>query len=259
MEMQIDVTVDYSLSAPGAAILVIEAAAVPGQELRGAWIDLGELQRFARVPGEEGIGERIVLGLGPHLSCRYSARVGVTRPRPDFAALEQVPVEQLPGDALRYLLSSRYCEGERFGPFVLREFSQFQGGAKVAAMRDWIEANLSYVPGASDANTTAVDTYLDRQGICRDYAHLLICFCRAAMIPARIASVYSPSVTPQDFHAVTEVYLSGAWHLIDATGMAGADEMAVIAVGRDATDVAFLTTVSQATLERQEVLVSRTA
>lgn len=253
--MQIDVTVDYSLAAPGAALLLIEAAA--GQELHGAWIDLGDPQRFARVPGEEGIGERIVLGLGPHLTCRCSARVRVTRPRPDPAALQMVPVEALPGDALRDLLSSRYCPGERFAPFVLREFGGWQGGAKAAAMRDWIEQNPSYVPGASDASTTAVDTYLDRQGICRDYAHLMISFCRAAMIPARIASVYSPSVTPQDFHAVAEVDLSGGWHLFDATGMAQADEMAMIAVGRDATEVAFLTTVSQATLERQEVLVSR--
>lgn len=257
MDMQIDVTVDYALSSPGAAILVIEAAAVAGQELHGAWIDLGDLQHFGRVRGEEGVGERIVLGLGPHLNCRYSAKVVVTRPRPDPAQLQFVPVEQLPGDALRYLLSSRYCQGERFAPFVLREFGELQGGAKVAAMRDWIEQNLSYIPGASDAKTTAVDTFLDRAGICRDYAHLLISFCRAAMIPARIASVYSPSVSPQDFHAVTEVYLSGAWHLFDATGMAQADEMALIAVGRDATDVAFLTTVSQATLERQEVLVSQ--
>lgn len=259
MEMQIDVTVNYSLSGPGAAILLIEAAAAAGQDLRGAWIDLGDLQHFARVPSEEGIGERIVLGLGAQLACRYSARVGVTRPRPDPAAMAVVRVEQLPGDALRYLLSSRYCQGERFASFVAREFGGVEGGAKVAAMRDWIQANLSYVPGVSDAKTTAVDTFLDRQGICRDYAHLMISFCRAAMIPARIASVYSPAVSPQDFHAVTEVYLSGAWHLLDATGMATADEMAVIAVGRDATDVAFLTTVNQASLQRQVVEVTRTA
>ena len=85
----------------------------------------------------------------------------------------------------------------------------------------------------------------------------MVTLCRAAQIPARIASVFAPSVQPPDFHAVAEVYLDGEWHLVDPTGMAKAAEMAIIAVGRDAVDVAFMTTSSPAELVTQTVSVSR--
>ena len=85
----------------------------------------------------------------------------------------------------------------------------------------------------------------------------MVALCRAAQIPARIASVFAPGVEPPDFHAVAEVYLEGTWHLIDPTGMAEADEMALIAVGRDAVDVAFLTTVTATELQTQTVKAIR--
>ena len=83
----------------------------------------------------------------------------------------------------------------------------------------------------------------------------MISLCRACQIPTRFASVYAPSVTPPDFHAVVEVYLDGAWHLVDPTGMAHADTMAIVAVGRDAADAAFLTTTTTAELRQQTVSV----
>lgn len=255
MRMKIDVTLDYALESPGPALLVIEAAGVTGQVLNSAIIDLGQPLKMARVPAEEGIGERLVLRLEDRLTCRYSAEVQVTRQRPDLPALAAAEIEDMPADALRYLLPSRYCHPERFAHFVQSRFEGVTGGALVAALRDWVECNLDYVAGASDANTTAADTFLDRQGVCRDYAHLLIALCRAAQIPARIASVYAPPVQPQDFHAVVQVYLAGDWHLVDPTGMAHADQMALVAVGRDASDVAFLTTTSVADLRTQTVEV----
>ncbi|WP_410217278.1 transglutaminase-like domain-containing protein [Paracoccus sp. (in: a-proteobacteria)] len=255
MRMKIDVALDYRLEAPGPALLVIEAAGVTGQTIHEASIDLGQPAHLARVPGEEGIGERIVMRANDRMTCHYSAEVEVTRPRPDLSRLQPVEVEHMPGDALRYLLPSRYCPTERFAHFVGSRFGDTRGGARVVALRDWVERNLDYVSGSSDGNTTAADTFLDRRGVCRDYAHLLITLCRASQIPARIASVYAPSVEPQDFHAVAEVYLSGEWHLVDATGMATADSMAMVAVGRDATDVAFLTTITGANLQTQTVSV----
>ncbi|WP_265499439.1 transglutaminase-like domain-containing protein [Paracoccus beibuensis] len=257
MRMKIDVALDYRLAAPGAAILVVEAAGVAGQVLSDTRIDVKSPSHLARVTAEEGIGERLVMRLEDRMACTYSAIVEVTRQRPDMAALQAVEVEHMPADALRYLLPSRYCESDRFANFVASRFGMLTGGAKVAAMRDWVEGHLDYVAGVSDGNTTAADTYLDARGVCRDYAHLLIALCRAGQIPARIASVYAPDVEPQDFHAVAEVFLSGEWHLVDATGMAEADEMALVAVGRDATDVAFLTTIPAAELRTQTVKVTR--
>ncbi|RJL04954.1 transglutaminase family protein [Paracoccus aestuarii] len=256
MRMKIDVTLDYAMSNPGPALLVIEAAGVQGQVLNRATIDLGNPQKLARVPAEEGIGERLILRVAERLTCRYSAEVEVTRPRPDLRSLRAAEMEDMPGDALRYLLPSRYCQAERFTHFTGSRFEGLTGGALVAEMRDWVERNLDYVAGASDGNTTAADTFLDRRGVCRDYAHLLVALCRAAQIPARIASVYAPPVHPQDFHAVAQVYLNHEWHLVDPTGMATADQMALVAVGRDATDVAFLTTVSDTELVTQRVEVT---
>ena len=117
MRMKIDVTLDYALESPGPALLLIEAAGVHGQILNRTNIDLGQPLKLARVPAEEGIGERIVMRLQDRLTCRYSAEVQVTRPRPDLASLQAVEVEDMPGDALRYLLPSRYCQSERFRSF----------------------------------------------------------------------------------------------------------------------------------------------
>lgn len=257
MRMKIEVELDYNLAEPSPAILVLEAAGAQGQELIKTSIDTGPVDHFARVPAEEGIGERIIIRAAQRIRCTYSAEVVVTRPEPDFASLKAVEIDEMPGDALRYLLPSRYCEAERFIPYVSKRFGALEGGAKVAAIRDWVEAELDYVSGVSTANTTAVDTFLERQGVCRDYAHLMVTLCRAAQIPARIVSAFAPSVEPPDFHAVVEVFLDGEWHLTDPTGMAKASEMAIIAVGRDAVDVAFMTTSAPAELIEQQVRVSR--
>jgi len=153
------------------------------------------------------------------------------------------------------LMPSRYCQHDQFATLVHDEFGVLEGGAKIAAMRDWIAGHLSYVSGASDGSTTAVDTFIARQGVCRDYAHLMIALARAADIPARIASVYAPGAEPPDFHAVAEVYLGGDWHIVDATGMASAADAAVIGIGRDAGDVAFLTAFGPLQLNSQTVAV----
>jgi transglutaminase-like putative cysteine protease len=136
----------------------------------------------------------------------------------------------------------------------------------VCAIREWISANLSYVPGCSDSNTTALDSFVERRGICRDYAHVLVTLARASAIPARYCSVYAPGVEPPDFHAVAEVFLAdpaipggGAWHLVDATGMADPADMVKIGVGRDAADVSFMTVFGEATFEDKEVTVRKTA
>jgi transglutaminase-like putative cysteine protease len=92
--------------------------------------------------------------------------------------------------------------------------------------------------------------------VCRDYAHVLISLARAAAIPARFVSAYAPNVKPQDFHAVAEVYLDGAWHLVDPTGMARADEIVRIGVGLDAAEVSFLSSFGPMTLFSQTVGVT---
>ena len=109
-----------------------------------------------------------------------------------------------------------------------------------------MRTEMDYVPGSSDTETTAADAFVSRQGVCRDYAHLLASFARAAGIPARLVSAYAWRLEPPDFHAVVEVWLDGGWHLVDPTGLAPIEGMARIAVGRDATDIAFMTIFGEA-------------
>ncbi len=194
--------------------------------------------------------------LGGELSLRYHAIVEVDRQLPDLATLVAAQPHELPGETVEYLMPSRYCPSDLFGNFVAAEFRELAGGPLVQAIRDWIEANFSYVPGSSTSETTALDSYVRREGICRDFAHVLIALVRAAGMPARIASVYALGVRPPDFHAVAEVFVGGAWHLIDPTGMARPDAMAKIGVGRDAADVSFLMAYGHATLVAMSVAVT---
>lgn len=135
------------------------------------------------------------------------------------------------------------------------EFAGLEGGARVVAIRDWIESRFTYLAGTSDSSTTALESFVQRQGVCRDFAHVMIALVRASAIPARFVSVYALGVEPQDFHAVAEVFLDGTWYLFDPTGMAKPGEMAKIGVGRDAADVSFLTSYGQASLVSQTITV----
>ena len=106
--------------------------------------------------------------------------------------------------------------------------------------------------GVCNAETTAANTFIRRQGVCRNYAHMLIILTRAAGIPARIASVCALG----DFRAVAEIFLGSEWHLVDATGMASEANMAKIRFCRDAADVAFLTAHGAAVMHGQPIAVS---
>lgn len=255
MSLLINVQLDYGFAHACDVLLQVEAAAIPGQVIERAHLTVTHGEHFARVPAQDNIGERIWLRVQGRMLVDYQATVAINRIRSDFGVLAAGLFHQLPGEAVQYLLPSRYCPSNQFTDFVEHQFGGLEGGAKIAAIRDWIFGHLSYVPGSSNSETTAVDTFHGGEGICRDYAHLMITLARACDIPARIASVYALGVTPPDFHAVAEVFLGGTWHLVDATGMAQEDEMAVIGIGRDIGDVAFLTAFGPLEMNGQSVSV----
>jgi transglutaminase-like putative cysteine protease len=209
------------------------------------------------ISGEEDIGQRrwgVVEGV---FNCTYQSQVRVTRPAVALENLTQTNLENLPNAVTKFLMPSRYCYPEDFLAFVPEQFGNLSGGPLIAAIAHWIEAQFTYDISASNGATTATDSFHLRAGVCRDYAHVLIAMVRAVGIPARIVSVYAPGVTPQDFHAVAEVFLDGAWHLVDPTGMAQAPDMVRIGVGRDAADVSFMTSYGFMELIKQSVQVSR--
>ncbi|MDP9056921.1 MAG: transglutaminase family protein [Pseudomonadota bacterium] len=255
MIVNIRARLDYWFNCPTPILLQLEAAAIPEQFINAAYIEISLNDHFARVPAHDAIGERIWLRANGHFTVDYRSTVTINRILTDCFTLPMVPQQMLPGGAVQYLLPSRYCQSDQFQSFVQSKFGKLEGGAAVKAMRDWVQDHFSYVPGVSNSETTAADTFIRRQGICRDYAHVLITLVRAAGIPARIASVYALGVEPQDFHAVAEVFLGNEWHLVDATGMASEKAMAKIGIGRDAADVAFLTAYGTAVMNSQQVTV----
>lgn len=255
MKLEISACLNYRLPEPVDLMLQIEAADGHGQRVLDATLDLGAPDRMSRVPTPNGLCEPIWLREHGELHVAYRARIAIDRPPADLERLAPVPLHRLPADAVPYLNESRYCPSNKFHAFVDRRFGELAGGAKIARMRDWIESRFTYLPGTSTAETGALDSFVERRGVCRDYAHVMIALARAAHIPARMASVYALGVDPQDFHAVAEVYLDGDWHPVDATGMSRADAMARICVGRDAADIAFLTAYREIELIEQSVSV----
>ncbi|MGY9049560.1 hypothetical protein P775_21145 [Puniceibacterium antarcticum] len=257
MTLKIDVTLDYTLSGPTDCLAQIYAAETPHQKvLSGVLTTQSHKPRSS--PAEEKIGERLWVQEAAALQWRYTAQVEIDRGASDIASLRSDLPHDLPPEVVKYLFPSRYCPSDKFLAFVNAEFGKLQGGAKLVAMNDFVKENIAYVPGTSDAETSALETFVLRQGVCRDFAHMLITLARAGTIPARIVSAYAPRVEPPDFHAVVEVWLNGAWHLIDPTGMSTPEETAGICVGRDATDIAFLTTYGPAQLRNQSVRVTST-
>ncbi|WP_285710446.1 transglutaminase-like domain-containing protein [Erythrobacter oryzae] len=253
MKLQIDVQLDYWFARPCEVLLQIEAAALAGQRVEAS--TLGSDAALTRIAAQDGVGTRAWLAAEGRMLVDYSARVIIDRPGRDLASLPATPLRLLPPEAVQYLLPSRYCPSERFFDLVEARFVGLEGGALVAAMAGWIAEHITYARGSSTADTTALDTFHDRRGVCRDYAHLMIALARAADIPARYASVYALRADPPDFHAVAEVFLGGAWHIVDPTGMASAQDAAVIGVGRDAGDVAFLTAFGPLVMNGQSVAV----
>jgi transglutaminase-like putative cysteine protease len=142
--------------------------------------------------------------------------------------------------------------------FVAQKFGHLEGGACVDAMARWIGENIVYRIGSSNQQTSAVDTFIAREGVCRDYSHVMAAFTRAAGIPARLVSAYAWQLDPPDFHAVVDVWLDGRWRLVDASGLAPVEGLVRIAVGRDATDISFMTIFGSAELVEQQVRVVRT-
>ena len=263
--MPIDIQAHFSFTLPKPAdvLLQFEAAAIPEQNILSCNTRLSEAMHLARVPAKDAIGERIWLRAQGEFRVDYSASVEVRRVLSNCAELERMNPNALPGETVEYLFDSRYCQADRLQAFVEDEFGHLQGGARIVAMRDWVADKFTYAAGCSDANTTALDTFVERRGICRDYAHVMVTLARASTIPARFVSCFAPGVEPPDFHAVAEVFLAdptiaggGAWHIVDATGMADPAHTVKIGVGRDAADVSFMTSFGLAEFGDKQVSVT---
>ncbi|HEX4770279.1 MAG TPA: transglutaminase family protein [Bryobacteraceae bacterium] len=167
----------------------------------------------------------------------------------------EVPVHELPTDVLRYLLASRYCEVDLLSGIAVDLFGNTKPGwERVQAICTWIHDKVRFGYAYARPTKTALDVFTERLGVCRDFQHLAITFCRALNIPARYATGYlgdigvPPAATPMDFSAWFEVYLEDRWWTFDARHNERRIGRILMATGRDAADVAITTSFGSSTL-----------
>jgi len=164
-------------------------------------------------------------------------------PTPARLDAKEAPVSALPDDVLVYLLGSRYCETDKLSQIAWDLFGNTPPGwGRVQAVCDFVNKHIKFDYMQARATRTAFEGYMERTGVCRDYAHLAIALCRCLNIPARYINGYLgdigvPVVDPMDFSAWMEVWLDGAWHAFDPRNNVPRIGRIVVAQGRDATDV----------------------
>jgi transglutaminase-like putative cysteine protease len=205
--------------------------------------------------------------------CRFLAPAGPIRltnstliydtgqPDPVAPWAREVPVQDLPSEALRYLLSSRYCEVDRMSNIAAELFGAVAPGwSRVQAVCSWVHEKVTFGYQYANATKTAVDVFTERRGVCRDFQHLAVTMCRALNIPARYATGYlgdigvPASPAPMDFSAWFEAYLEDRWWTFDARHNVPRIGRVLMAVGRDASDVALTTSFGTADLRQFNVV-----
>ena len=189
---------------------------------------------------------------------------GLEDPIP-FDAIEH-PVADLPNETLIYLLNSRYCEVDRLSNVAVELFGNAPPGwPKVQAVLNWVYSKVAFGYQHARSTKTALDVFTERVGVCRDFQHLAVTFCRALNIPARYVTGYlgdigiPPTFTAMDFSAWFEVYLSNRWWTVDARHNHPRIGRVLMAVGRDASDVAITTSFGIASLTNFSVVSDEVA
>lgn len=247
----------YQINGGGALLLNIQAAHTPEQTILNEQLTIEPVPPFEQL--EQANGSRwlkLVLDQTTDLSIHYEVTV-----RKENELLHQSPnpiaIGDYPAEALTYLFPSRYCPSDRVEQFATDLFGNLGTvEATVTAIVNWIKTNISYLGGITDAHSTALDVILGRRGVCRDFAHLGILFCRAMNIPARYFTGYAYLLEPQDFHACFEAWMGDRWQIFDATGLAPIDGLIRIGTGMDAADTSFANLFGNVNFQSMEVSVS---
>jgi transglutaminase-like putative cysteine protease len=233
MKRQVSAHLDVDINADTTLEFQIAVAPHPGTEVYEA---------LSFTLNGEPIEALEVSGLHGNRIHKFSASVGNLQVGYEATIIGQTdPAPVTEYDLSMYLWPSRYAEADKFYGFAATEFGAYADSATLLEkVSSWVGTRLSYVPGSSDPIDGAVDTLLAGNGVCRDYAHLVVALLRAVNVPARLVAVYAPGLSPMDFHAVAEAFVEGQWRVVDATCLAPRQTLVRIATGRDAADTAFL-------------------
>jgi transglutaminase-like putative cysteine protease len=243
-QFDIDCRLAYQLSGPCDFLFQVHALDGMDQAVLSESLSVTP-KRPLHVYSDPTVGHRFLrlhADAGP-LALRYRARVErrPLAPPPDTAP--ELSVADLPDEVMHNLMPTRYCESDLLASAAFKLFGGLPPGhARVQAISDWIHEHIEYRIGSTGPTTTARDVFVQRAGVCRDFAHLAVTFCRALNIPARLVVGYAIfDEPPPDFHAIFEAYIGGHWVMFDPTRLSPVENLVRIAVGRDAKDVAFAT------------------
>lgn len=255
----IDLLLEYEVAHPAHFLFHIESAFHDSQSIIEERLTITPSMKVRHFC-DDRIGNRFVRLDAPRgmLSLNYHAKIELnTVPVP--LHLDESSVSALPDDVLRYLMPSRYCESDVMSRAAQQLFGHLPPGlSRVRAVESWLHESIYYMPGFSNSTTTSQEVFVQRAGVCRDFAHLGITLCRALNIPARLVVGYvNFDEPPQDFHAVFEAWLDNQWVVFDGTKMAPIDRLVRVGTGRDAKDVAFATIFGSVQMVRKELSVDQ--
>ena len=246
VRLEFAIELDYEVLSPFCDfVFLLQAAHTPRQRVLSETLRLEPPVTAVQQP--MGTNRCLRVAASPGLfRLAYQAQVEIDAYIAPAQDVGEVPVARLPAETLQYVYPSRYCESDRLYRFANREFGSIPPGyARVQQIRDWVLDHVSFISNSSNATTSAVEVLVNRAGVCRDFAHVMIALCRALNMPARFATGIDygadPSLGPTDFHAYVEVYLDGRWFIFDPSGTAVPMGFLRLATGRDAADAAFAT------------------
>jgi transglutaminase-like putative cysteine protease len=242
MTFKISSELSYDVFSPTTFFFNIHAAKTAGQQVISESLRINPLLNVEEfvIAGEGARWLRLEVEKESSFTISYEAVVDVQYQVIDNPeSLVDIPVIKLEPAVLPFLLPSRHCQSDQVRNFAIKHFgaihNRFQ---QVSAINDWIYDNTNYTTGTTDSGTSAVDTLVQGEGVCKDFAHLGIAFCRALDIPARYFTGYASQLTPPDFHACFEAYIGGHWIFFDPTKLVPANGLVKIANSKDAAEAA---------------------
>lgn len=241
MRFQVSGHLEYAVRFPTTLIFNIHAQRNSGQTVLDERFTVEpyiKVEEF-HIEGGENRFVRLETGRKKQITIDYAATVECECEVVPAAEIDQTPFAEMDRNAIPFLFPSRYCQSDRLGRLAWDLFGKIaKPYEKVIAVVDWIHANVEYLRGSTNSETSAYDTVTQRTGVCRDFAHLGIALCRALNIPSRYFSGYAYQLDPPDFHACFESYIGGHWLVFDATRLAPLNGLVRIGTGRDAADTA---------------------
>jgi transglutaminase-like putative cysteine protease len=261
MRIRVGCEFQYDSAGPTPTVWQVRPRADPAQRLAfESWSTWPSLSRSSYHDAYGNVCDRLTLPPGPTL-LRYDAHVEVPEVFDDADdGARQVPVESLPDEAMIFLLPSRFCLSDVLRDRAWDLFGETEPGwPRVVAVCDWVHQNVRFQRGSSNPLTSALDVWDSRTGVCRDFAHLGLTLCRSLNIPARYVFGYLPDVgvplphETMDFCAWFEAYLENRWWTFDPRNNVPRIGRVVIGRGRDALDVAMVTTYGAPILQKMTV------